>query len=190
MINIFSEIEDNLITEESIIFDEEKIKKYVYTFLIEKLNKKTEIERPFYFEQIVYDFFEYMNIKLIKSKKTRDFGIDGIIRMNIGFFGEISLGLQIKHKLIDSNDIDLFLSALKNSELQLGVVVCKDSRKLEKYELNSKIKAILFSKGIKIKEKLIKEKINLNPVFILKFDELINIVALTIRAVASAIYKK
>lgn len=98
--------------------------------------------------------------------------------------------MQIKYKLIDSTDIDLFLSSLKNSELQLGVIVCKDSRKLNKYELNSKIKAILFSKGINIKEKLIKENVDINPVFILKFNEVIDIVVSQIRAFVTAVYKK
>lgn len=108
----------------------------------------------------------------------------------MSLFGEVNLGLQVKYKLIDSTDIDLFLSALRNSELQLGVVVCKDSRRLEKYELNSKIKAILLSKGIAIKERLIKENIDINPVFILKMDEMAEIIANNIRGFVRMIYKK
>lgn len=190
MINIFSEIEDNIFSDEDIMFDEDKIKKYILDFIASKLNSKLEKERPFYFEEIVYDFFDYRKIDLTKTKKTRDFGVDGIIKLKLDVLGNINLGVQIKYKTIDSNDIDMFLSALKNAELQLGVIVCKDSRRLKKYELNSKIKAILLSKGIKIKEKLIKESIDINPVFILKLDDIIEIVSLEIRAVVSAIYKK
>jgi hypothetical protein len=131
-----------------------------------------------------------MNIPIIKSKKTRDFGIDGIVKFKMGFLGEIDLGLQIKYKTIDSTDVDLFLSALKNSELQLGVMICKDSRNLTKYELNSKLKAILFSRGIKIKEKLIDQEVNLNPLFVLKFTDMIEIVTLEIRSFIRGVYKK
>lgn len=190
MVNFFSEIEDELFFNEEIIFDEVKIREFASSFILNKLNEKNEVERPFYFEEVIYDFFEYLNIQLIRTKKTRDFGIDGFIKLKVGFLGDIDIGLQIKYKLIDSNDIDLFLSALKNAELQLGVIVCKDSRRLEKYELNSKIKAILLSKGIKIREKLIKEEININPVFVLKFEDILDIVASEIRAVVRAIYKK
>ena len=130
-----------------------------------------------------------MRIDLIKTKKTRDFGVDGIIKLKLELLGSLDIGLQIKHKLVDSNDVDLFLAALKNMELQLGVVVCKDSRNLQKYELNSKIKAILLSRGVNIKERIINEKIDINPVFILKFDEIIEIVAAQIRAVVKGVYK-
>jgi len=190
MVNIFSEIEDKLFDEEEIIFDQNKIKEYTLNFILNKLNSISEKERPFVFEEIIYDFFNYMKIDIIKTKKTRDFGIDGIIKLKLDLLGDISLGLQIKHKLIDSNDIDLFLSALRNAELQLGVIICKDSRKLEKYQLNTKIKAILLSKGIKIKEKLIKEEININPVLILKLDEIIEMSSLELRSIIKAIYKK
>jgi len=190
MVNIFSEIEDDVLFNESIMFDENKIKEYILNFVVNRLNSKPEKERPFFFEEIVYDFFDYRRIDLTKTKKTRDLGIDGIIKLKLDMLGNINLGVQIKYKLIDSNDVDLFLSALKNAELQLGVIVCKDSRKLEKYELNSKIKAILLSKGIKIKEKLIKENIDINPVFILKLNDIIEIVALEMRAVVSAVYKQ
>jgi len=190
MANIFSEIEEEIFFNENLAFDEEKIKKYILEFLGNKINEKEQSQKGFYFEEIIYNFFEYMNIPLTKSLKTRDFGIDGIVKFDIGFLGEIDLGLQIKYKLIDSTDVDLFLSALKNAELQLGVIVCKDSRNLVKYELNSKLKAILFSKGIKIKEKLINENVNLNPVFILKFEEVAEFVASQIRAFVKSVYKK
>ena len=190
MANVFSEIEDEIFFNEKIIFDENKIKEFIFSYLINRLDSKKDKEKPFYFEQIIYDFFDYFNIHLIKTKKTRDFGIDGLVKLKLEILGEIDLGLQIKYKLIDSNDVDLFLSALRNSELQLGIIVCKDSRRLEKYELNNKIKAILFSKGIILKEKLIKESIDVNPVFVLKLDEITSIIASNIRAAVKAIYKK
>lgn len=190
MANIFSEIEEEIFFNEEIIFDEVKIKENVISFIDNKISLKNEKERPFYFQEIVYDFFDYMNIPLLKAKKTRDFGVDGIVRLNIGFLGSIDVGLQIKYTIVDSNDVDLFLSALRNSELQLGVIVCKDSRELTKYELNTKLKAILFSKGIVVKERLIKDKVDINPVFVLKFQDLIDIVTSQIRAVVKGVYKK
>ena len=189
MANLFFEIEDKLFFDESIIFDEEKIKQFILDFISKKISEKQENERAFFFEEIVYDFFDYMHIDLIKTKKTRDFGVDGIIKLKLELLGSLDIGLQIKYKLIDSNDVDLFLSALKNSELQLGVIVCKDSRNLQKYELNSKIKAILLSRGVNIKERIINEKVDINPVFILKFNEIIEIVAAQIRAVVRGVYK-
>ncbi len=190
MVNIFFKIEEKLFFDEEIIFDEIKIRKFIFDFLEKMLVEKSDSEKPFCFEEIVYDFFEYMNISLIKTKKSRDFGIDGIIKLKLDFLGSIDVGLQIKYKLIDSNDIDIFLSALKNSELQLGVVVCRDARRLDNYKLNSKLKAILFSRGIELKEKLIKENVDINPVFIMKFEEIINIVALQMRNFVKAVYKK
>ncbi|MEK6926035.1 MAG: hypothetical protein AABW50_02035 [Nanoarchaeota archaeon] len=190
MDNVFFEIEDRLFFDEEIIFDEAKIKQFIFDFLLNDINSRDDKKRGFYFEEIVYNFFEYLNVPLVKTKKTRDFGIDGIIKLKLNLLGEINLGLQVKYKIIDSTDVDLFLSSLRNSELQLGAIVCRDSRKLEKYGLNSKLRAILLSKGIKVREKLIKDDINLNPVFILKFDELVEIVASQIRGVIKSIYKK
>jgi hypothetical protein len=190
MVNIFREIEDELFFNEEIIFDEEKIKRFILDFIVNEINTKQDKEKPLFFEKIIYDFFEYRSINLIKTKKTRDSGLDGIIKLKLELLGDITLGLQIKYKLIDSNDVDLFLASLKNAELQLGVIVCKDARKFEKYELNSKIKTILLSKGIKIKERLISEKIDINPLLILKLDEIISIIADEIRAVVKGVYKK
>ena len=192
MVNIFSEIEDLILFElnEELIFDKDKIKNFIFNFISNKLCSKNEKERPFFFEKIVYDFFEYMKFSLIKTPKTRDGGLDGIIKLKIELIGEADLGLQIKYKTIDSNDIDLFLSSLKNAELQLGALVCKDSRRLDKYELNSKIKTILLSKGIKLRERLINERIDLNPIFILKLEDLIEIVASDIRGFITSVYKK
>jgi len=192
MVNIFSEIEDLILFElnEELIFDKDKIKIFIFNFISNKLGSKNEKERPFFFEKIVYDFFEYMKFSLIKTPKTRDGGLDGIIKLKIELIGEADLGLQIKYKTIGSNDIDLFLSSLKNAELQLGALVCKDSRRLDKYELNSKIKTILLSKGIKLRERLIGERIDINPIFILKLDDLIEIVASDIRGFITSVYKK
>lgn len=190
MTNLFSEIEEQVIFNEEIMFDESKIKEFILNYITNKLIIKLEKERPFYFEQIISEFFIYRGIKLEKNKKTRDFGLDGMVKLDLEIFGDINLGLQIKYKLIDSNDIDLFLTALRNAELQLGVLVCKDSRQLQKYELNSKIKAILFSRGIQTKERLLNNKIDINPVLILKLDDLIEIAASEMRAFVRGVYKK
>jgi len=190
MKNIFSEVEEKVLFDDNLMFEESYIKDYIQNHILGKLNSIDKEKVGFLFEEIIYDFLEYMNISFVRTKKTRDYGIDGIIKTNLGFFGEIDLGVQIKYTTIDSNDVDLFLSSLKNLEIQLGVIICKDSRNLEKYELNSKIKAILFSKGIEIKEKLIKDKVNINPVLILRFDEVISVVSSQIRAVVKGIYKK
>jgi len=190
MVNIFSEIEDKIFFNEEIIFNEAKIRERVFDLVLEELNKKPENTRAFFFEEVVYDFFEYIRVDIIKTKKTRDFGVDGVVKLNLDLLGEINLGLQVKHKTIDSTDVDSFLISLRNSELQLGIIVCKDSRRLDKYELNSKIKAILLSRGIKIKERLIKENIDINPIFILKLDDIIDIVVSRIRGTVKAVYKK
>jgi hypothetical protein len=190
MVNIFSEIEEKILLDETLAFNENKIKEEILQTIARKVDPAMDKEKPFVFEQIIYEFFEYLDINIIKTKKTRDFGIDGIIKLNLELLGEMDLGLQIKYAIIDSNDIDIFLSSLKNSELHFGVIVCKGSRKLEKYELNTKIKAILLSKGINIKERLIKEKISINPIFVLKMDDVIGIIASQIRAIARGIYKK
>jgi restriction endonuclease Mrr len=190
MSNIFAEIKDKIFFDEGIAFEEDKIKIFISKFLENKLKEKGEKDKSFYFEEIIYDFFEYLGIGVTKTKKTRDFGLDGVIKLNLDLLGEIDLGLQIKHKLIDSTDVDMFLSALRNAGLQLGVLVCKDSRELGKYRLNSKIKAILLAKGIKIKEKLIKEDIDINPVFVMKMEEIIDIATLRMRLLVKSIYKK
>ena len=188
MNNLFSELEEKITFREDICFDEKKIQE----FILEEIKRKLEASKNkgFAFEEIVYNFLEYMNIPLIKTPKTRDGGFDGFVNFNVGFLDEIKLGLQIKYSLIDSTDIDSFLTALKNAELQLGVVVCKDSRNLSKYELNSKIKSILLSRGISLKEKLLSEKIDINPVFVLKLNEIVEIISSQIRAFIKSVYKK
>ncbi len=188
MNNLFSELEEEIVFREDICFDEKKIQE----FILEEIKKKLELSgnKGFTFEEIVYNFFEYMNIPLIKTPKTRDGGLDGFVNFNVGFLGEVKLGLQIKYSLIDSTDIDSFLTALNNAELQLGVFVCKDSRNLSKYELNSKIKFILLSRGIVIKEKLLDEKVDINPVFVLKLNEIVEIVSTQIRGFAKGVYKR
>jgi len=190
--SIFEEIEQEIFNQinEELLFDEKKIKEFIANNLSKRLQEQNERQQPFLFEKIIFDFFRYMKIELTESKKTRDFGIDGIVKMNVGLFGEVNLGLQIKYKTIDSTEVDSFLSALKMSELQLGAIICKDSRELTKYELNSKLKAILFSRGISLRERLIKDKININPVFVLTFEEVISIVASNIRAFIKAVYKR
>ena len=190
MSNVFFELEEEVLFNDSLMFDEDKIKDFISSFLVEKIQKCSEFERAFCFEAIIYDFFYYIGINLLKTGKTRDLGLDGIIRLNLELLGEINLGLQIKYSLIDSNDLDLFLSALKRAELQLGVLVCKDARKFNNYNLNSKLKAILLSKGIKIRERLIKENLDINPVIVLRFEDVVEIVVSNIRAVVRGVYKK
>jgi len=189
MNNIFSDTEEDILSNEEILFDKNKIKSYLEETISKRLNSKDD-KKHFIFEKIIYDFFEYLRIPLIKTKKTRDSGLDGIIKLKLDLLGEIDVGLQIKHKKIDSTDVDLFLSALKFAEIQLGTIFCKDSRKLQKYELNSKIKTILLSKGVELKENLIKDKIDINPVSILKVDDILEIVSSNIRDAAKSIYKR
>jgi len=188
--NFFVCMEEKIFYDETIAFDKDKIKSYLFKSFMNELKSKNNYEKAFYFEKIVYDFFGYRGISLIKTKKTRDFGIDGILKLKLDIFGEQNFGLQIKYKTIDSNDIDLFSSSLKNLELQVGVIVCKDSRNLINYNLNSRIKAILFSRGIVSKEKLINESVSINPVSIIKFGELLDNAALEMRAFVKSIYKK
>ena len=188
--NIFNEIEDNLFFDEEVIFDVDRIREYILDFIIKRVEGELPENRGFVFEQIVCDFFDYMGLNVVRSGKTRDFGIDGVIRLKIDLFGELNLGLQVKYKVIDSTDVDLFSASLRNAELRLGVIVCKESREMQNYELNSRLKAILFSRGIKVREKLIEENININPLFILKLDEIVGISARKFRNVVGAVYKK
>ncbi len=189
MANIFSEIEEYILFNEDIAFDEEKIKNYISKIILDKFDSY-EKEKGFLFEEIIYSFFEYQNIPLIKTPKTRDFGIDGIIKLKTDLIGSIDIGLQVKNRIIDSTDVDSFLSSLNNSELRLGLIICKESRRLDKYELNSKIKAILLSKGIRVKERLINESVSINPIAIMKFGEIVSIIASEIRLIVKGVYKK
>ncbi|MFH1710905.1 MAG: restriction endonuclease [Nanoarchaeota archaeon] len=188
--NFFFDIESEITFRDDLMFDKAKIEFYILNSIISKLKSAAKNKVGFCFEEVVCDFFEYRRIPLIKTKKTRDFGIDGIITLDAGIFGKINLGLQAKYSLIDSNDVDIFFSALRHAELQLGVIVCKDSRRLEKYELNSKLKAILLSKGINVKERLINQKVDVNPVIILKMEDIVKIVALDIRSFVASVYKQ
>ena len=189
MINIFQEIQDEIFFNEDIILNELKIKEFILKYLIKKLESAEEKQRPFLFQDIIYNFFEYLNIKLIRSKKTRDSGIDGIINLDIDYLGKINIGLQIKYTKIDSNDIDAFVSSLKNAELILGAIICKESRKFDKYSLNNKLKTILMTRGIETKEEILKEEININPIFILTLNDVLDIISSNIGAMARGVYK-
>ncbi len=186
--NIFSKVEDKILTDEEKMFDVSKIKEVLSYSLIEEITKKEN--KYLYFEEVVAQFFKYLNVPYAETGKTRDGGIDGIITLQLSLLGNVQLGVQAKYTRIDSNDVDTFLSALKHAELQLGIIVCKESRKLEKYDLNSKIKAILFSRGILIREKAIEESININPIFIIIMDDMLDIVSSQIRNTIRMIYKK
>ena len=69
MANLFSIIEEEIIFNEEICFDENKIKE----FILENIKKKIEnsSNKGFTFEEIVYDFFEYMNIPFNQNQKNK-----------------------------------------------------------------------------------------------------------------------
>lgn len=186
--NFFKSIENDLFEKEEIIFNEKKIQEIILQKISEEIDKNPKKE-GFCFEKIIYDFFDYLNFDLIKTKKTRDAGIDGIISLKIEPFGNLKLGLQIKYKIIDSTDIDKFIQALNYAELKLGVITCKESRRLIKYELNSKLKALFLTQNLK-NTNFKFEKVDLNPVFILKLKDVVTLGASKMRAIASTIYKK
>ena len=188
MDNLFFKIENEILSNEEIIFEKEKIKDEINKLILEKF--KIKENKNFFFEDVVCDFFDYIDTPLIKTKKTRDSSLDGILKLKLDFLGDVDVGLQIKNKIIDSTDVDSFYSSLKLSELQIGTIICRDSRHLEKYDLNTKIKTILLSRGIELKEKLINDKIDINPVFIIKFEDIVDIASSQIRGVAKSVYKK
>ncbi|MFH1425560.1 MAG: restriction endonuclease [archaeon] len=115
--NLFAEIEDKIFFDDALAFDETKIKESVLSFITDKINSKPERERPFFFEEAIYNFFDYIGLDLIKTKKTRDFGIDGVVKFKLNLLGDMDLGLQIKSKLVGSHDVDAFISVLRNVEL-------------------------------------------------------------------------
>jgi|APSaa5957512576_1039674.scaffolds.fasta_scaffold05139_4 hypothetical protein len=190
MSNLFFELEDLIFGYEEILFDEVKIEGFVFDYLNNKLKKFNGSEKGFYFEKIVFDFFEYKGIPIRKTKKTRDFGIDGFLKLNLGFIGEVDVGLEIKYRKIGSKDIDAFRNSLEDLDINLGIICCKDSRRLDKYTLDTKLRTLLFSKGIEMKENLINERISTNPVIVLKSEDFIKIVSSDIRAFVRGVYKK
>jgi len=185
--NFFKILDKKIFSSEQIIFSKSKIKKFVKNLIFQELNSLPKNKRGEFFEKIVCDFFEYMHFELTRTKKTRDFGLDGIIKTELEPFGKLKIGLQIKYKKINSIDVDSFLQALNFAEIRLGALVCKDAARLDKYTISSKLKAMLFGeeKGIKVKEKL-----ELKPVFILKFEDVLNIFSEEVRYKVQAIYKR
>ena len=186
--NFFKEIEKKILYEdEEILFDNEKVREIAEKIVLTKINDVDEKKRGLFFEEIILDFFEYKNFKIFRTKKTRDFGLDGLIEIEIEPFGHLKLGLQVKYKRIDSKDVDLLISALNFAEIKVSVLVCKDFGRLDKYNLSSKLKAMLIGKENKID---IKEDLNINPVFILKFNDILDIFSSSVRDVVRSVYKK
>jgi len=186
--NFFKGLESEILNlDESILFSEKKIRGAVEKAVLGKLNSVAASRRGFLFEAIVCDFFENHGFEVVRSKKTRDLGIDALVSTELQPFGKLSLGVQAKYKRISSKDVDLFLQALRFSEIALGVVVCKEAGRLDKYTLSSKLRGLLFGLG---KKADLGERIDLNPVFVLKFSELINIFAKKVRSIVKGIYKR
>ena len=186
--NFFKEIEEKILYEdEEILFNDKKIREIAEKIILNKINEFEERKRGLFFEEIILDFFEYKNFKIFRTKKTRDFGLDGLIKIDIEPFGNLKLGLQVKYKKIDSKDVDLLVNALNFAEIKVGVLVCKDAGRLDKYNISSKLKAMLIGKENKLN---IKEDFNINPVFILKFDDILDIFSHNIRGVVEMFYKK
>lgn len=186
--NFFKKIEFELTdAPEQVLFSEKKIRALAEKLVLREINKKPVKQRPAFFEKIICDFFIFRNFKLIKTKKTRDLGLDALIKTRLEPFGELSLGLQIKYKKIGSIDVDLFLRSLDFADLKLGALVCKDSRRLDKYTLSAKLKAMLFGLG---EEASLKKRIDLKPVFILKFSDILDVFTGEIRLRMKGIYKR
>jgi len=186
--NFFRRIEEEILMEdEEILFSNKEIRKLSEEIILNEFKKIEERKRALFFEEIICDFFEYQYFKIFRTKKTRDFGLDGLIEIEIEPFGNLKMGLQVKYKNVNSNDVDSFLQALNFAEIKVGVLVCKDSGRFDKYKISSKLKAMLIDKKIDIK---IKEDFNINPVFILKFSDILDIFSHNVRNVVESVYKK
>lgn len=186
--NLFLTVESELLEladKES--FSKSKIETFLKSRFIEKINSgKTPSEKGFIFERLVCDFFEYKSFKVLRTKKTCDFGIDGIIEVKLSPFGTLRLGLQVKYKKISAKDFDVFVQSLNFAEIKIGVLVCKDSAKIQRNSLNSKVKAILSTKGGNL-PKL--PDFELNQAFILKAKDIIELAAEQAFFTVKSIYK-
>lgn len=185
----FRDLEERVLWRDDIIFDIEKIKAFSMDYALKEIQGRTMQERGFFFEELSRDFFRYLGFMVESTKRTRDLGIDGIVRMKLEPLGQLELGLQAKWKKIGSEDLDSFLQALQFAEIKLGVLTCKDSRDMQKYTMSSKIKALLLKYG---RDKEIENvpDLDMKPVFILKFEDLIDIFSKRVRSVVSAVYKR
>lgn len=188
--NFFKKLEEEALWhKEDTLFDADRIKSYARGYILNKIQEKKEKERGFFFEEIVCDFFEYLGYRVTRTKKTRDRGLDGIVDVKIMPLGEVKLGIQAKWGRIDSGDVDGFIQSLENAEIRLGVIACRDSTRLQKYTLPAKIKSILFFRNIKAKVKDIPD-VGIEPVFILKLDDMIEVTSKKIRDIVSSTYKR
>ncbi len=186
--NLFRQLEEEILDRaEGEIFNHQKICAIAKEFFSKKIaNAKNDSERGFIFQDIVCDFFEYKNFKIHRTKKTKDFGIDGVIEAEIRPFGILRMGLQVKYKRINSADLDSFLQALDFAEIKVGVIACKDSARLQKNSAKAKFKAMLLGRTEKIPKF---EDFGLQQVFVLKFAEIICLFAEETMLVIKGIYK-
>ncbi len=190
MDNFFKQVEEEVLwQDDNILFNTDEITKYSKQYVLERINEKEEGRRGFFFEEVVCDFFEYVGYDVVRSKKTRDHGLDGVVETDVPPLGKLKLGLQAKWKMVDSTDVDQLLQALENAEIRLGVLVCRESSRLDKYKLTSKVKAILFFHNMESEVKDLPD-LDVNPAFIMKFDELIKVSSEKIRGMVKATYKR
>lgn len=188
--NFFKKFEEDVLWQkEDTLFDADRIKSYTRKYVLDKIQDKKEKERGFFFEGIVCDFFEYLGYRVTRTKKTRDMGLDGIVDVNIMPLGEVKLGIQAKWRKIGSRDVDGFIQSLENAEIKLGVIACRDSTRLQKYTLSAKIRSILLFRDIEAKVKDIPD-IGIEPVFILKLDDIVEVTSKKIRDIVSSTYKR
>lgn len=186
--NLFRQIEEIAIDlAENTRLNREIIRQLAEKSVLERISsKKTNPEKGIAFQEIVCDFFEYRNFKVFRQKKTRDLGIDGIIESKLAPFGVLRIGLQAKFKKIGSADVDSFIQALNFAEIKLGVLVCKDSTRISRTFLSSKLDAILLGSGKKPPKV---GRIELQPVFVMKFGELLDSFTEEAVSAVNSIYK-
>lgn len=186
--NYFKELQTQILrNSENILFDEKKIKKIAKKELEKAMENQPKTKNGLFFEEIICDFFEFLGFEVIRTKKTRDLGIDGIIKTKLQPFGLLELGLQVKYKTIDSSDVDSFVQALNFAEIRIGVIVCKKAKRLDKYTLSSKMKAILLGAKNEVR---INKRIDLKPVFVMSLRETIDVFSQHLRDVVKSVYKR
>jgi len=187
--NFFVSLEKTIVDQpEKTIFSEKKIMEFSENYIQMELKKISPNKRGWFFQKIVCDFFRFKRFRVIECKKTRDLGIDAVIKKKFDILGDLQLGLQIKYKKIGAADIDSFIQALDFAEIRLGVIACKESSRLDKYTLSSKMKALLL--GLPGKKIKIKERIQLKPVFVITLNEIIKLISSDARLMVRSIYKR
>ena len=186
--NYFRELQGQILkSSDSVLFDEKKIKEMARNHVEKSIEKQAKTERGLFFEKIVLDFFDFLGFKVTRTKKTRDLGIDGIIKTELPPFGLLRMGLQVKYKEIDSSDIDAFIQALNFAEIRVGVVACRKAGRLDKYTISTKVKALLLGSENNMR---IGKRIDLKPVFVMNLNEIIGIFSQHTRDVVKSVYKR